>query len=478
MKKFARLLSVYSGAALLIFFYHPFAAAQTGAIQYADRLPGADASLRIRAAIAKLPEGGGIVDDTGDTGEQKWSVDPFEGQSKDKLIILRLGTADIALTRTISLGENRVIIGYLGVSAKGQIPTGTVFIPVAGFSGRAVFKTDPAYASTGLSFSLGVTISDITVNMINIDTLTWGGTVFEFNSLTHSELSGLRAVNNNGRFMVFGTSANPSAQWCEDLDVHNFYSGGTATVRQTAPVMEVDALQHSRVRDGMLFSAKPMRAEPDPASVDLLLQGGTVGDNRFQNLTMTAAWTGVKVQNLPTRGGFNGNNPAGTPEKNQFLHIDQEGFHFGYDISGVPQAHARWILIDNPNFATPYGPGATAVIFGDYTEYSTLVESDFGASNPHVILAENASQNTIWAMSPETVVDNSRGSNLIFGRKNLTGYFWVNRGYQDGGTPFMKLGHPANGTLIYCPDCTMTDPCAAGGTGAFAKRLNGTWVCN
>jgi hypothetical protein len=43
---------------------------------------------------------------------------------------------------------------------------------------------------------------------------------------------------------------------------------------------------------------------------------------------------------------------------------------------------------------------------------------------------------------------------------------------------FSALGNPANGTLVYCSDCTVASPCAAGGTGALAKRLNAVWVCN
>jgi hypothetical protein len=48
------------------------------------------------------------------------------------------------------------------------------------------------------------------------------------------------------------------------------------------------------------------------------------------------------------------------------------------------------------------------------------------------------------------------------------------------GTPTLQadLGSPSNGTLAYCPDCLMTNPCSGGGTGALAKRLNGAWVCN
>ena len=45
-------------------------------------------------------------------------------------------------------------------------------------------------------------------------------------------------------------------------------------------------------------------------------------------------------------------------------------------------------------------------------------------------------------------------------------------------TLFANLGTPINGTFVYCPDCTVANPCAGSGTGALAKRLNSAWVCN
>ena len=55
---------------------------------------------------------------------------------------------------------------------------------------------------------------------------------------------------------------------------------------------------------------------------------------------------------------------------------------------------------------------------------------------------------------------------------------------------FSQLGGQTDGTLTYCADCTVTTPsscstanpsacvCSGGGTGAFAKRVNGAWLCN
>lgn len=51
-------------------------------------------------------------------------------------------------------------------------------------------------------------------------------------------------------------------------------------------------------------------------------------------------------------------------------------------------------------------------------------------------------------------------------------------GAQLEGVLFSSLGASSNGTLLYCSNCTIANPCASGGTGALAKRLNSTWVCN
>jgi len=49
---------------------------------------------------------------------------------------------------------------------------------------------------------------------------------------------------------------------------------------------------------------------------------------------------------------------------------------------------------------------------------------------------------------------------------------------QSTGVAFASLGAPGNGTIIYCSDCTKATPCASGGNGAVAKRLNGAWDCD
>lgn len=50
-------------------------------------------------------------------------------------------------------------------------------------------------------------------------------------------------------------------------------------------------------------------------------------------------------------------------------------------------------------------------------------------------------------------------------------------GVQVGPKTFSTLPAEVNGTLIYCSDCQVTNPCISGGTGAIASGINGVWNC-
>lgn len=69
--------------------------------------------------------------------------------------------------------------------------------------------------------------------------------------------------------------------------------------------------------------------------------------------------------------------------------------------------------------------------------------------------------------------------------RSASGIVEVNNGtagtggmFQPGRSLFAALGTPANGTTVYCSDCTFANPCASGGTGAIAMRLNSAWRCD
>lgn len=80
--------------------------------------------------------------------------------------------------------------------------------------------------------------------------------------------------------------------------------------------------------------------------------------------------------------------------------------------------------------------------------------------------------------SPDIGLERS-GANVLKVSNGSTGFGGVYSGsVRLEGVLEANLGSPSNGTVVYCSDCTIANPCASGGTGAIAKRLNGVWVCN
>lgn len=70
------------------------------------------------------------------------------------------------------------------------------------------------------------------------------------------------------------------------------------------------------------------------------------------------------------------------------------------------------------------------------------------------------------------------GETYIGGKAILADSVRVAKTLQVGFSTFSGLVSNGNGTLIYCSDCTKATPCAGGGSGALAKRINGAWDCN
>lgn len=69
--------------------------------------------------------------------------------------------------------------------------------------------------------------------------------------------------------------------------------------------------------------------------------------------------------------------------------------------------------------------------------------------------------------------DRTNGDLVNLGTSGISGPDYVDW----DGTVFASLGTPGDGTVRYCTNCTQANPCASGGTGAFAIRINGAWSC-
>lgn len=79
------------------------------------------------------------------------------------------------------------------------------------------------------------------------------------------------------------------------------------------------------------------------------------------------------------------------------------------------------------------------------------------------------------AVTDDTLIGNSTTNTKLQGPVQMSG---AAAGFTFASNTFAGLSALTNGTVMYCSDCTVAAVCAGAGTGAFAKRINGAWVCN
>ena len=93
-----------------------------------------------------------------------------------------------------------------------------------------------------------------------------------------------------------------------------------------------------------------------------------------------------------------------------------------------------------------------------------------------------ANNNFTSVTTPVSVVDNSTNDTIVW--TNNIGLTNIPiRGRVLSTAPFtysqLTTTPPnTNGSIVYCSDCTYANPVASGGSGAFARRINGVWVGN
>ncbi len=145
----------------------------------------------------------------------------------------------------------------------------------------------------------------------------------------------------------------------------------------------------------------------------------------------------------------------------------------GYQIDFAREVGPSTIFANSANAV----PGT---MFNGSPGQADFVFFDFGgaASNRYVALPVQTVHVAGWSPQfPQSnavmavVNDSSQTGNLS--ASNLT----LSSSARMGSTTFAGLGSASNGAILYCSDCTQTTACGAGGSGAMAMSINGTWSC-
>lgn len=133
--------------------------------------------------------------------------------------------------------------------------------------------------------------------------------------------------------------------------------------------------------------------------------------------------------------------------------------------------------------ATGTDPLTGAVAVGEWNTAGGLSLGRFNTGNSDTLNASNlqAGGDTTWRGKAGST-QNAVPIFQLFktdGVTNLIRISTFSGATLMAGSTFANLGNDnTNGTMVYCPDCVIANPCTGGGSGAFAKRLNSIWVCN
>jgi hypothetical protein len=111
--------------------------------------------------------------------------------------------------------------------------------------------------------------------------------------------------------------------------------------------------------------------------------------------------------------------------------------------------------------------GIASVGNGDGTPGSGIVSGN-------IITGGDATANLLYLASTNTLVTD----NQLLAAGTKIGASVATTTIRGHTCTFATLPTCANGSIVYCSDGTIANPVAGGGTGCFAKRLNGVWVGN
>jgi len=314
---------------------------------------------------------------------------------------------------------------YMITFTLSSVTSGTLTVSFAG--GSATYRDSGTYdtffgvASTAnLAFTPTNDFAG-TIDDISVKTATKASSAFSIPHNTGSD--GIVELRSKGNDLYFGAWsapwANANTYWNVTLGWgagFNFGGGGPAVLNRDNVCIGTDSCNwSSRLNDSVFVGA---------------FAGRLVSGNSANN---TAVGSGA-LQLYPTGAIVNGDTMIGTSTGQNWNSDNSTCVGYNNCITGTAL-----------NNVTVLGYNITPV-----------------TANTAVV--GNGSTTDVW-------IGDADGSGAAAAKLHT-------KGIEDTGTTFASLGTPANGTLIYCSDCTIANPCAGSGTGAFAKRLNGAWVCN
>lgn len=225
------------------------------AIRFADQFAGANAGLKITAAIADLPAQGGIVDARALVGAQSISTDFLIGITVPVTILLGTATFTVSNGVTLSLRDKTQLVS--------QGPTQTIF-KFANAGAVHGFQIGATYSSiSGLSIDMqntgtgnGILINALQWGQVrNIEVKNAGGNGIYIPSASggqnvyNCEFSQIETHNNAGHgWWVKTTAAASGADQTSVINLETYSNGGDGFRSESFDGLTFNALTYAIVR--------------------------------------------------------------------------------------------------------------------------------------------------------------------------------------------------------------------------------------
>ena len=240
------------------------------------------------------------------------------------------------------------------------------------------------------------------------------------------------------------------------------------------------------------------------ASGSGLTSSGTPAANQVAYWSSSSALTGSGTMYVSAASGILriGDTPVANLRFGQKLDVQTSANHGGAGFTTWSATAGQRSIIDLTKSATNTVGSVTTVASGDSLGSINFRGADgtefFTAAQIHAEVDGAVSSSTVpgrliffttnssgtstsrWIIDSSGTLKASTDNSWDIGASGATRprTVYVGTSVIYGAVAFASLGTPANGSVTYCSDCTIANPCAGSGTGAIAKRLNGVWVCN
>ena len=497
-------------------------------VEFADQFPAADACTQIQLAIAALPINGGEVDGRGLLGFQTCAVNPFSQilNHPGKSVHLYLAAGSTFTTSApwiIPLGS--IVTG--GGSAPGG-GRGTTIVA------SSSFPTNTPVVSLGdASQSEGTLIEDLTIDCNHI-----GGSIGVFSDRVQ-ELGGVRNLSVINYTAVGismldtanlppGTGGLPENYILDELQlggdpgstciqirvgVGGQRGGGHITCTTSLAEQFNLSCSNGTVAATRVTPVNSWRA------TNLIKNGALIGVEGGTNPSMDGVFTVTSVSNTQLRWTQAG--CSGTASGAIVGAMTRNGVQLDGSDGIYSQIHCEFtvdcVLIDSTSLQSGWATRALTVsgVTGQSTVKNIVHVED--ETHPEDIILTTLQRCNGPNPATQQCATNILQDDLNSVTLQDASLVWYLIGHSSAAeqapallssspnvgwslpnpfilfrntSSFSQLGKQPNGTLTYCKDCTVASPsscstanpsacvCSAGGNGAFAKRVNGAWLCN